>query len=83
MATQLNLRVSEEFLEQAKHYAKSHGFLNIQEFLREAAREKIFEENPIRNEYLERLNSKEANTFLSDTESKEFEMELEKRTKLK
>ena len=36
----------------------------------------------IREEYLERLNSNEATSFLSDTESKEFENELNKRAKL-
>lgn len=79
MTTQINLRVSEEFLEQAKHYAKSHGFLNIQEFFREVAREKIYDEAQVRTEYLEKLNSKEASTFLSDSETEDFEKELEKR----
>ena len=37
----------------------------------------------VRTEYLERLNSKEATTFLSSKETKEFEKELEKRAKLK
>ena len=82
MATQISLRLSEDFFQQAKHYAKIHGFLNIQEFIREAAREKIFDNLEIREEYLERLNSNEATSFLSDTESKEFENELNKRAKL-
>ena len=45
MTTQISLRVSEDFFQQAKHYAKIHGFLNVQEFIRDAAREKIFEVN--------------------------------------
>ena len=81
MTTQINLRIPEDFHEQAKHYAKTHGFLSVQEFFREAAREKIFDNVKIRQDYLERLNSKEASTFLSDDESKEFEKELEKRAK--
>ena len=80
--TQINLRISEDFLEDARNYAKSHGYLNIQEFIREAAREKIYEQYEIRPEYLERLNSKEATTFLSDEEADEFDKELEERAKL-
>ena len=83
MSIQINLRMSEDFLEQAQHYAKTHGFLNVQEFIREAAREKIYDNVEIRQKYLERLNSEEANTFLSESESKEFEKELKKRAKLK
>ena len=82
MTMQINLRIPEDFHEQAKNYAKTHGFLNVQEFFREAAREKIFDNVEIRQEYLERLNSKEASTFLSDSESTEFEKELEKKSKL-
>ena len=83
MTTQINLRITEDFFEQAKEYAKVNGFLSIQEFFREAAREKVYDEAEVRTEYLERLNSKEANTFLSSKETIEFEEELEKRAKLK
>ena len=82
MTTQINIRVSEDFLEDARNYAKNNGYLNIQEFIREAAREKIYEQNEVRKEYLERLNSKDATTFLSDKEADEFDKELEKRAKL-
>tara|TARA_Y100000031_G_scaffold155844_1_gene207971 strand:- start:529 stop:756 length:228 start_codon:yes stop_codon:yes gene_type:complete len=73
----------EDFLQQAKDYAQAHGYLNVQEFFREAAREKIYDEYEVREEYLKRLHSKEANTFLSECESKEFEKEMRKRAKLK
>lgn len=82
MTTQINIRVSEDFLQDAKNYAKNHGYLNIQEFIRDAAREKIYEQYEIRNEYLERLSSKDATTFLSEEEADEFDKELEKRAKL-
>ena len=82
MTTQINLRLPEDFFEQAKNYAKDHGFLNVQEFFREAAREKLFDDVPVRTEYLKRLNSKEATTFLSESETEEFEKELRKRAKL-
>lgn len=83
MTTQINLRIPDEFHEQAKEYAKTHGFLSVQEFFREAAREKIFDNFEVRKEYIEILKSKEANTFLSDKESDEFEKELLERAKLK
>jgi len=82
MTTQINIRVSEDFLDDARNYAKIHGYLNIQEFIRDAAREKIYEQYEVRNEYLEKLNSKDATTFLSDDEADEFDKELEKRVKL-
>lgn len=83
MTTQINLRITEDFFEQAKQYAQAHGFLNVQEFFREAAREKVFEDVQVRPEYLERLKSKEATTFLSESEAEEFEKELKKRAMLK
>ncbi len=83
MTMQLNLRVSEDFFNHAQQYAKIHGFLNIQEFFREAAREKIYEQDQVRSEYLEKLNSIEASTFMSEIESEKFERELKKRAKLK
>ena len=82
MTTQISLRMSKNFFEQAKNYAETHGFLNIQEFIREAAREKVFEDLEIKEEYLARLQSKEATSFLSETESREFEKELEERARL-
>jgi len=79
MTTQINIRLSEDFLDDAKRYAKQYGFLNVQEFMREAAREKIYEQYEVRPEYLKKLQSKEATTFLSDKEAEEFERELEKK----
>ena len=83
MNTQINLRMPQNMLTVAKEYARSHGFSNIQEFIKETVREKLFEDFEVRSEYLEKLNSKDANTFLSESETEEFEKELEKRAKLK
>jgi len=83
MTTQINVRVTKDFFEQVASYAKAHGFLNVQEFLREVAREKIYGDFEVRTEYLERLKSKDATTYLSEIEAKKFEKELEKRAKLK
>jgi hypothetical protein len=80
--TQINIRVSEDFLEEARNYAKFHGYLNVQEFIRDAAREKIYDQYEVREEYLAKLKSKDATTFLSDEEADEFDKELERRAKL-
>lgn len=81
--TQINIRVSKEFLEDAKIYAKKKGYLNVQEFFRDAARERIYETQEVRPEYLKVLESKEANTFISDKEADELDILLKQRTKLK
>jgi predicted DNA binding CopG/RHH family protein len=41
MSEQINLRFSKELLEMARSYAKEQGYLNVQELMREALREKI------------------------------------------
>ncbi len=76
MTTQVNLRLPEDFLLDVKRYAKKHGFLNVQEFFREAVREKIY---TVRPSYLKVLKSKEANTFLTPEETKAFEAEMRRR----
>lgn len=43
MTKQINLEVSNEFFEKIKNYAKSHSFLNIQEFIIETIKEKLKE----------------------------------------
>jgi len=83
MATQINLKMTDDFFEQADEYAKKHGFMSIQEFIREAVREKLYDEPQIRQEYLDILNSKEANTFLADKDSREFERNLYKKARIK
>jgi Arc/MetJ-type ribon-helix-helix transcriptional regulator len=44
MNTQINLRLPDKMLESAKEYAEKHGFGNVQEFIKETVREKLFEE---------------------------------------
>jgi len=73
MSMQLNIRVSEEFMTTAKAFAQKKGFLNVQEFIRDAAREQMYE---VRPEFLERLKSKDATTFLSDKEAIALDKEL-------
>jgi hypothetical protein len=81
MSTQINLRMSEEFLERAKEYAAAHGFLTVQEFFREAAREKVYEE--VRPAYKNVLASEEANTFISDEEARASEKEWERQARMR
>ncbi|MGE0793227.1 MAG: hypothetical protein AB7V77_03565 [Candidatus Woesearchaeota archaeon] len=81
MTTQINLRLDEDFLEKAKQYAKIKGFLNVQEFFREAAREKLFDDE-IREDYLKKLHSQEATTFLSIKDTEEFHKKLKIKSEL-
>lgn len=82
MSTQISIRLSDDLLRMSKRYAKEHGYINVQEFFRDAAREKIFDDMEIRPEYIKKLQSKEANTFLSDEEAKEFIDDLRRRAGL-
>lgn len=81
MTTQVNLKFQEDFFDLAKDYADSRGYMSIQEFIREAVRDKIFDNLELRNEYKKVLESKEANTFSSVKDSKEFMNKLRERAK--
>jgi len=81
MTTQINLKFPDEFLNLAQDYAKAKGYLNVQELAREALRDKIFGELEVKPSYKKILASKEANTYLSDEETKKFEKELLKRAR--
>ena len=72
MTTQINLKFQDNFFELAKRYADSKGYLSIQELVREALREKIFDDIEINEEYKKILKSKDANTFNSVDQSKKF-----------
>ncbi|MEK6892313.1 MAG: ribbon-helix-helix domain-containing protein [Nanoarchaeota archaeon] len=52
MNTQINLRLPEKVLVSAKSYVEEHGFNSIQEFIKEAIREKLFERPEISKEEL-------------------------------
>lgn len=47
MNKQINLRLPSNLLTEARSYAEKHGFSNIQDFVKEALREKLFEEPKI------------------------------------
>ena len=47
MNKQINLRLPEQMLIIAQKYAKTNGYGNVQEFIKETVREKIFEEKAL------------------------------------
>ena len=81
MTTQINLKFQDNFFELAKNYADSRGYMSIQELVREALREKIFDDLELNENYKEVLKSKEANTFSSVEDSKKFIDSLRERAK--
>jgi hypothetical protein len=82
MTTQVNLKFQDGFYDLAKSYAESRGYMSVQEFIREAVRDKIFDNLEIRDEYKRVLESKDANTFSSVEDSKKFMNKLRKRAEL-
>lgn len=78
MTTQLNLKFQDDFFNIAKEFAKKRGYLSVQELIREALRDKIFDEHTVCEEYKKVLSSKEANSFSSIKESEEFIEQLRK-----
>jgi len=78
MSPEINLKVSEAFLKNVEEYAKKQGFSSVQDFLEEAAQEKMCDSLEVREEYLKSLESKEATTFLSVEESEKVMQNLKK-----
>lgn len=56
MNIQINLRMPEKLLKSARTYSEEHGFSNVQEFIKETLRERLFEEPPITKEELFLVN---------------------------
>lgn len=44
MSTQISIKFSDEMLERAKDFAGKSGFNNLQDFIREILRQKLFEQ---------------------------------------
>lgn len=53
MTDQINVRLPDNLLKEAKKYAKDFGFSNIQELIKESLRERIYDGPSI--EYLKKL----------------------------
>ncbi len=47
MSTQISLKLSDKMMAIAKKYARGHGYDNLQDFIREMLREKLFEKESI------------------------------------
>lgn len=47
MVEQLNLRLQDNLLARARKFAKEQGYSNVQELIKEALREKLFEKENI------------------------------------
>jgi len=73
MNTQINLRISDELLDNAREYAKKHGFGNVQDLIKESLREKVFEEPDITKEEIQLVKrfieaSKKKNLYSTEEE---------------
>jgi len=53
MNAQINLRMPDKLLATAKEYAEEYGFSNVQDFIKETIREKLYEEGEFSSEELE------------------------------
>jgi Arc/MetJ-type ribon-helix-helix transcriptional regulator len=53
MATQINVRLPDSLLSSARSYAEERGYGNLQDFIKETIREKLFEEPTISKEELQ------------------------------
>jgi len=83
VTTQLNLKFQDTFLDKVKGYAQKHGYMSIQELIREAVRDKIDADFEVRDRYVEFLKTnKDANTFSSIAKSKQFMDEMRKKAGL-
>lgn len=47
MDKQINIKLSEKIFDDAINYAENHGYDNLQDFIREILREKLFEEESL------------------------------------
>ena len=47
MGTQISLKLSDKMISTAKKYAKTQGYDNLQDFIREMLRERLFEREDI------------------------------------
>ncbi|MFP4402218.1 MAG: hypothetical protein ACLFPL_03210 [Candidatus Nanoarchaeia archaeon] len=80
MTTQINLKFQDNFYKLTEQYAESKGYMSVQELVREALRDKIFEDMDVRKEYRESLESNDATTFLSEEDSETFLEELKQKS---
>lgn len=49
MNAQINLKLPELIFNSAVNYAETHGYANLQEFIRETIRQKLFEDKELKS----------------------------------
>ena len=47
MSTQISLKLTDKMFEAAKQYTEAKGFENLQDFIRETLRQKLFEDESV------------------------------------
>ena len=52
MASQINIRLPDNLIKSAQNYVEEYGYSNIQEFIKETLREKLYEEGEFTYEEL-------------------------------
>lgn len=82
MTTQINIKFQDDFYELAKNFADSRGYMSIQELIREALRDKIFDELELHPDLHKHLLSKEATNFIGPEESEKLFDEMRKKAGL-
>ena len=72
METQINLNLSEDVLKAAKKYAELHGYDNLENFIKEVLKEKLFEKEDKLSGLNTYLASEKvlAKTWLTEEENK-------------
>ncbi len=71
MGTQINLKLPDKIFDNAKKYAESHGYANLQDFIREILREKLFEEEKLSGFHAYLASEKSlAKNWLTEEENK-------------
>jgi Arc/MetJ-type ribon-helix-helix transcriptional regulator len=73
MSEQINVRMPKMLMESASNYAKEFGYSNVQDLMKEALRQKLFDEGEITRKELELIRevkdlSLSKNSYLSEEE---------------
>lgn len=82
MTTQINIKFQDDFYALTKNFADSRGYMSIQELIREALRDKIFDELELHPDLHKHLLSKEATTFIGQEETEKLFHEIRKKAGL-
>ncbi|MBC8501481.1 MAG: hypothetical protein ISS25_04435 [Nanoarchaeota archaeon] len=74
MSMQISLKLSDKMFEAAKEYTEAKGFENLQDFIRETLRQRLFEDENIGGIYTSKASEKVlAKNWLSKKEDKAWQ----------